>query len=105
MEDAVKEYSYYVEDDELIIVNGKAGYIINQEKLKSQIYDEVRKIYENYQVIEIPVDYKEPDPIDLVKIHDEIYKEPKDAYVEKDPIKVHVEVNGARTYLRNNQIK
>ena len=94
MKDAVVESSYYIEKDDLIIVRGKAGQKIKVDELKSKIQEQLSNIHTNYQVIEIPVEYKEPDPIDLQKIHDEIYKEPKDAYVEKNPTVVHTEVDG-----------
>ena len=94
MKDAVVESSYYVEDDKLVIVKGKDGYIIDQDKLKEEIYAQLSNIHENYQVIEIPTTYKVADAIDLEKIHSEIYKEPKDAYVEKNPTKVIPHVDG-----------
>lgn len=94
MKDRVIENSYYVEDEELIIVRGTAGYIIKEDELKNKIHDQISNIHVNYQVVEIPVEYKEPDPIDLQKIRNEIYKEPQDAYVEKNPTTVHTHVNG-----------
>ena len=94
MQDAVKEYSYYIEDENLVIVKGKAGYTIDKEKLKNQIREQLKNIYTNYQVLEIPTIYKEPDPIDIEKIHSEIYKEPQDAYVETNPTTVHMHVDG-----------
>ncbi len=94
MEDRVVENSYYVEDDELIIVKGKAGYVIKQEELKEKIFTQLKNIHTSYQVIEIPVEYKEPDPIDLEKIRNEIYKEPKNAYVQEEPKKVVAHENG-----------
>ena len=44
--------------------------------------------------MEIPVINKEPDPIDIDKIHSEIYTEAKDAYYTKDPFTVYPEVEG-----------
>ena len=94
MKDAVVENSYYIEKSNLIIVKGKAGYTIKTEELKEKIYEQISNIHTNYQTIEIPIKYKEPDTIDIQKIHDEIYKEPQDAYVEKNPTVVHPEVDG-----------
>lgn len=94
MKDAVVDNSYYIEKNNLIIVKGKAGYIIKTEELKEKIYEQISNIHTNYQIIEIPVEYKEPEPINLQKIHEEIYKEPQDAYVQKNPTVVHPEVNG-----------
>lgn len=94
MKDAIVGNSYYIEKNNLIIVKGKAGYIIKTEELKEKIYEQISNIHTNYQIIEIPVEYKEPEPINLQKIHEEIYKEPQDAYVQKNPTVVHPEVNG-----------
>ncbi len=94
MKDAVVEYSYYIENQKLIVVKGKEGYVIQKEKLQNQIIEQLENIHIPYQEIEIPVEKKQPNPIDLEKIRNEIYKEPKDAYVEKNPIKVHVEEDG-----------
>ena len=94
MKDAVVEYSYYIEGKKLIVVNGKEGYVIRKEQLQNQIIEQLQNIHNPYQEIEIPVDKKTPNKIDLEKIRNEIYKEPKDAYVEKNPTKVHVEESG-----------
>lgn len=94
MKDAIVDNSYYIEKNNLIIVKGKAGYIIKTEELKEKIYEQISNIHTNYQIIEIAVEYKEPEPINLQKIHEEIYKEPQDAYVQKNPTVVHPEVNG-----------
>lgn len=94
MKDAVVENSYYIEKSNLIIVKGRAGYKIKNEELKEKIYEQLSNIHTNYKTVEIPVEYKEPDSVDIQKIHDEIYKEPKDAYVEKNPTVVHPEVDG-----------
>ena len=91
---SVQEYSYYIEDENLIITRGKAGIIIDDETLKKLINDNIQKLENNTAVIEIPVVYKEPDEIDLEKIHSEIYKEAKDAYVTENPLTVHPNVNG-----------
>ena len=37
---------------------------------------------------------KEPEAIDIEKIHDEICKEPQDAYFTKNPFAVYPEVKG-----------
>lgn len=94
MKDSIKEYSYYIEGNNLVVVKGKAGYAIKKEELKGKIIEELKNIHAPYQEIEIPVEYREPRDIDLEKIKNEIYKEPKDAYVEKNPTVVHVEENG-----------
>lgn len=92
--DTVQEYSYYIEDENLIITKGKAGIAIEKEKLTELIYDEIQKLENNTAIIDIPVINKEPDDIDLEKIHSEIYKEAQDAYITQEPLTVHPNVNG-----------
>lgn len=94
MKDAVVDYSYYQEGKNLIVVKGKAGYVIKNKELEEKIVTQLKNIHTPYEEIEIPVEKREPKAIDLEKIRNEIYKEPKDAYVEKNPTKVHVEENG-----------
>ena len=92
----VVESSYYVEDeqDSLIIGKGKKGIVIDRENLINKIKEEINKTEVTQEYIEIPVIEKDPDPIDIEKIHTEIYTEVQDAYYTKDPFEVHPEVEG-----------
>ena len=95
MKDAVKEYSYYIEKNDLYIVQGTPGYIVDKEELTNRIYNQLENIHTHYGEISIPVKYVEPKKIDILQIREEIYKEPKDACVLKDEkITVFPEVNG-----------
>ena len=88
------ESSYSVEDDELIITRGKEGVVISTDTLLSKVKDMLCDIQETENVIEIPVETKTPQEIDIDKIHSEIYQEAKDAYYTKDPFTVYPEVEG-----------
>ena len=90
----VQEYSYYIEDNNLILIKGKDGITVDKEKLKDNINDEIKSLNINNCSLELPVVSKKADEIDLNKIHEEIYKEAEDAYVTKDPLTVHPNVNG-----------
>ena len=90
----VIESSYSVEDDELIITKGKAGVIVDTDKLYEKVKENLNNINANDEIIEIPVSQKEPEEIDIQKIHDEIYKEAQDAYYTKNPFTVYPEVEG-----------
>ena len=92
--DVVIESSYSVEDDELIINKGKAGIIIDTDSLLAQVKERLNNPNASDDVIEMPVANKEPDPIDIDKIHEEVYQEAQDAYIVKDPFEVHPEVEG-----------
>lgn len=88
---AVVKTSYYIEGEELIIKKGTEGVTVEKEKLKKLI-DKTLKNTE--KIIEIPVKENKIEEIDIEKIHKEIYKEAKDAYIERNPTKVNAHVNG-----------
>ena len=90
----VIESSYAIEGEELIITKGKAGILIDTDNLLNQVKERLKQIYINEDYIEIPVVNKEPEPIDIDKIHEEIYKEAQDAYFTKDPFAIYPEVEG-----------
>lgn len=92
----VVESSYYIEDNNLIISNGKAGIQVQKEQFKELIIEAIQKqIYgEEVGAIEIPVEQKEPEKIDIEKIREEIYTEPQNAYYEEEPFKLYKEVDG-----------
>ena len=90
----VVESSYVVEGDELIITKGIAGVVVNSEELLTTIENRLKDINAKEDYIEIPVINKEPEEIDIQKIHDEIYKEPQDAYYTEEPFAVYPEVEG-----------
>lgn len=87
----VVQNSYYIEDNNLIIKRGSSGIQVKREELKEKIKNSIKK--ENKE-IKIPVEIASPGEIDIEKIYNEIYKEPQDAYVSKNPTKVNPEVNG-----------
>ncbi len=92
--DVVIESSYSIEDDELIIDKGKSGVKIDTDSLLAQVKERLNNPNASDDVIEIPVINKAPDPIDIDKIHEEVYKEAQDAYIVKEPFEVHPEVEG-----------
>ncbi len=94
MPDSVKQSSYYVEDDNVIIVKGKSGVKVKEDTMKEEIVSVMKKIEEKNIIITIPVETVEPDAIDVEKIRNEIYKAPQDAYVSSNPTTVHTHVNG-----------
>lgn len=92
---AVKEVSYEIDNDKLIITKGNSGIYIDSEKLKNDIINNINsQLIDIKNDIQIPVKEKNADPIDIEKIYREIYKESKDAYIEEDPFKLHVEEDG-----------
>ena len=94
MPDSVKQSSYYVEDDNVIIVKGKSGVKVKEDTMKEEIVSVMKKIEDKNIIITIPVETVEPDAIDVEQIRNEIYKAPQDAYVSSNPTTVHTHVNG-----------
>lgn len=92
--DVVIESSYSIEEDELIITKGKPGITIETEKLLKEVKVRLADINYIEDFIEIPVTQKEPEEINIDKIHEEIYKEAKDAYYTKEPFTIYPEVEG-----------
>jgi len=89
---AVEQANYYIENEKLYISKGKMGNTINQEKLKEDILNKINS--ENKEDIILEIYQTEPSQIDIEKIHNEIYKEPKDAYYIKEPFEVFPHVDG-----------
>lgn len=90
---AMKETSYYIEGDKVIITKGTVGKVIKIEELKKKIISQIIE-GTNKNVIEIPVEEKEPEEISIEKIYKEIYKEPKDAYYTTEPFTIYPHEDG-----------
>lgn len=91
----VQEYSYSVEEKELIITKGKDGITLDKEKIKKQIEEEITDISKNITTTrEIPVKEEKAKEIDLETIYQEIYSEPQDAYIVEEPFQVIVDKDG-----------
>ena len=90
---AIKETSYYIEEEKLIITKGTPGKTIKVEELKQLIINQIIEGL-NKNAIEIPVEDKEPEKIDIDKIYKEIYKEPKDAYYTTSPFTIYPHEDG-----------
>ncbi len=91
---ALEESDYYIKESNLIITKGKEGIKIDTDNLLQKIKEKLSDINTQNDIIEIPVINKEPQPIDIQKIHDEVYKEVQDAYYTKEPFTIHPEVEG-----------
>ena len=100
-EDAVVEPSYYIEDNNIIITAGKNGIKVDEDMLKQEVDKNISINSDNSVVIEVPVVSSEHGKIDLEKIHNEIYKEVKDAYYVQNPFTIYPEVNGVNFDMEN----
>ena len=92
--DTVIQSSYYIEDNNLIITSGKEGHVVDISKTISSIKDSISSLSCIDTPIEISVTTEKPNEIDIDKIHNEIYKEPVDAYYTTEPFAVFPSENG-----------
>lgn len=89
---SMKDNSYYIEDDKLIITTGKSGLAIKVDEMKKQIIEQVKKPIKNYLII--PVENKVPGAIEIDTIYQKVQKEPKDAYYTENPFTIHPHEDG-----------
>ena len=92
--DTVIQSSYYIEGNDLIITPGKSGNVVDVEQTIQNIKTAISDFSCINNPVEIAVKTEEPNPIDIDKIHSEIYKEPVDAYYTQDPFMVYPSENG-----------
>lgn len=96
------ESSYYIEDKELIIKKGQDGIVAEKEKTKKLIKEAVKSAQKD---ITIPIKQASIEEIDINKIHNEIFKEAKDAYITTNPTKVYTHINGVDFAISVGEIK
>ena len=92
--DKVTESSYYIENSNLIITSGKEGNVIDTDATIEVIKNVISNLSNIEEPIEMVVKSEKPNSIDIEKIHNEIYKEPVDAYYTQDPFTVYPSENG-----------
>lgn len=92
--DAVIQSSYYIDGNNLIITSGKDGNIIDVDATTEAIKNSISSLSCKDTPVEIVVKNMQPDAIDIEKVHNEIYKEPVDAYYSTDPFTVYPSENG-----------
>lgn len=92
--DAIVQSSYYVDGKTLVITKGKTGNIVDVTPSIENIKNKLADLSFVSSKIELATVSKDPDAIDIDKIHSEIYKEPVDAYYTTDPFVVHPHENG-----------
>ena len=85
----VEHPSYYIENNNLIIVRGHSGIELLQDKTKQLIISNIEYL-SNYNSIALPTHEVSPNSIDINKIHEEIYSEPQNAYVVQEPFEVYI---------------
>ncbi len=91
--DTVVQSSYYVEGNKLIITRGKTGNIVDVTPSIENIKNKIQDLSYASSKIELATVSKDPEAIDIEKIHNEIYKEPVNAYYTTNPYVVYPHEN------------
>lgn len=90
---AMIQNSYYIEDEKLIIVKGQKGNTIKEEEFINLFENSIKGVNQ-IKLIELPIENRNPDEIDVEQIRKEIYREPENAYIKHDPFEIHPNING-----------
>lgn len=92
--DAVINSSYYIEDNNLIITNGKEGSVVDVNQMTSYIKNGIMNLTLKNRTLDIATQTKSPSKINIEKIYEEVHKEAKDAYYTQNPFSVYPSENG-----------
>ncbi len=102
--DCLIDSSYYIEDDQLILTKGRTGSVIDIDKTMQNIKKQLQSLdLENS--IDIVTTEHSPAPLDVDKIHSELYVEPKDAYFTQNPYSVFPSENGIDFAVSIDEVK
>lgn len=92
--DQLEQSSYYIDDDKVIITNGKNGAKIYIDELEQTIFEAMQDISYKNTLIDIPTYTEYPDKINVQAIHDDVYREVQNAYFTTEPRMVYAQVTG-----------
>lgn len=92
--DAVVDSSYYIEGTNLILTKGKIGSVVNVDDSCEYIKNQIKDLKIKNTSLTLITEEVEPTPLDIEAIHNELYKEPKDAYYTQNPYSVYPSENG-----------
>ena len=87
----IVEPTYYISGNELIVTKGTAGNKLDEQETRQMIISAIKDEKSN---ISLPVNSIKPDLPNLEKIHEEIYAEPQNATLTKEPYSISVEKQG-----------
>ena len=103
--DTVVQSSYYVEGNKLIITKGKTGNVVDIAPSIENIKNKLQDLTYASSKIELVTISKNPDTIDIEKIHNELYKEPVNAYYTTNPYVVYPHENGVDFNISMDEAK
>ena len=111
----VKEPSYNVDGTKLFVYPGMKGNEVNKLSLREKIVSimkDIDKISDEDLKITIPIDIKQPNNIDIEKIHNEIYEKPENATyneqtkelkLDKDGLDFAISMDEAKNILKEKK--
>ena len=89
---SMKDNSYYIDGDNLVITKGKTGIRVKNEEMKKRIVEQIKNPVNSY--LEILVESVSPEIINIDKIYQEVKKDPKDAYYTENPFTIYPAEDG-----------
>lgn len=92
----VKQSSYSIEGENLIIIPGVVGIELDKQNLKTILIETINNQIKGIEVgtIELKVIDKDPDPINIEKIRNDIYQEAQNAYYDELKSELHAHIEG-----------
>ena len=97
------ENKYYIEGNELIIVKGLDGVVLNEDAIKKVVQTQLSDLTIK-KLIDLPVINKPVDDLKIEEIHNEIYQEAQNAYYTVEPFKIYPHVVGIDFAIGNEEI-
>lgn len=103
----VKQSSYSIEGNDLIIIPGIAGIELEKENLRESVIETINKQMRGIETetIELQVRMKDPEAIDIDNIQKEIYREAQDAYYDEEKSELHPHINGVDLKITKEEAK
>lgn len=104
---AIIQSSYYIEDEQLIITRGKEGLQLKKDELKTTLIKAIKEQIKGKDagIIQLPIENKKPEEINIDNIYKEIYKEAKSAYYDEENKKLYKEENGIDLAISKEEIQ
>lgn len=85
---------YYIDENNLIIIKGSAGKGVNFDNLALLLNQNLSDLYLTDNNIKVPISDYSPDPIDIEKIYENVTVNTRNAYYEKNPLKIYPDITG-----------
>ena len=89
---AMKDNSFYIEGETLIITEGKPGMAVKVDEMKKEVIEQIKN--PTNTALNIKVYNSVPEKINIDKIYEQVKKDPQNAYVSHDPFEIHPSENG-----------